>query len=286
MQGPLAACVYGVAALRAGLNAGRVVVSASVAEEVVEGAALIAVCERVLPDYVVICEATGLHVATGHRGRAEVMVEVEGRPSHSAWPELGINAAEAMADAVHALRRIELPHHDQLGDALLVLTDIISQPYPGRSVVPERCRATYDRRTVPGETEADVLGPVREALRVTAGKATAKITADRVRTWTGAWIEAQRFAAAWDVDEGAPIVQSALAALREIALPARTSHWAFCTNGSGSAGRLGIPTIGYGPGDEQQAHCVDEHIELDQLSQGADGYAAITAGLLAPGDGS
>ncbi|CAG0946937.1 hypothetical protein ANRL1_03457 [Anaerolineae bacterium] len=43
-------------------------------------------------------------------------------------------------------------------DALMVLTDIISDPYPGYSVIPSRCRVTYDRRLLPGETIESVLG--------------------------------------------------------------------------------------------------------------------------------
>jgi acetylornithine deacetylase/succinyl-diaminopimelate desuccinylase-like protein len=54
----------------------------------------------------------------------------------------------------------------------------------------------------------------------------------------------------------------------------------FCTNGSGTAA-LGIPTIGYGPGDETLAHRVDEHIVLAELHAGADGYAALAAALTA-----
>jgi acetylornithine deacetylase/succinyl-diaminopimelate desuccinylase-like protein len=54
----------------------------------------------------------------------------------------------------------------------------------------------------------------------------------------------------------------------------------FCTNGSGTAA-LGIPTLGYGPGDETLAHRVDEYIELDDLHAGTEGYAALAAALTA-----
>src|SRR3954469_24349809 len=56
MKGPLAALVHGAAA--AELSGGRVVVSASIAEEMIEGFATVAVAERVRPDVAVICEAT------------------------------------------------------------------------------------------------------------------------------------------------------------------------------------------------------------------------------------
>ncbi|MQA06209.1 MAG: YgeY family selenium metabolism-linked hydrolase [Streptosporangiales bacterium] len=283
MKGPLAACLHGVAALR-DLDVGTIVVSGSVAEELVEGPALVRVAERVRPDYVVICEATACKVAKGQRGRAEVRIEVEGTSCHSAHPRAGLNAAEVMADVVTALRAIEPPTHPSLGDGILVLTDVLSAPYPGLSVVPERCVATYDRRTLVGETEEDVLAPVRAVVDEVAARwgttATVGIAADDYTAYTGVQVQAPNFAPAWLTDEDTPIVTAAVDGLQAAGLPAVVGHYKFCTNGSGTAGHLGIPTIGHGPGEEDQAHTVDESIALDDLHAGAQGYAAIVAALL------
>ncbi|HEX5469610.1 MAG TPA: YgeY family selenium metabolism-linked hydrolase [Gaiellaceae bacterium] len=282
IKGPLAAAIHGAASFAAHV-AGRIVVSASVAEELVEGPALAEIAKRVLPDTVVICEATSLRIARGQRGRAEVQVEVLGSPTHTARPELGVNAAEGMADVIAELRSLELPTHPVLGDAILVLTDVISRPYPGLSVVPDRCVATYDRRTLPGEDEEAVLEPVRatleRALARTGASGKTRIADDDFATYTGARLTAPNFAPAWFYDDNAPHVRTALDALREAGLPAELTHYAFCTNGSASAGRLGIPTLGYGPGDEALAHRIDEHIELAELEAGSRGYAALTAAL-------
>jgi putative selenium metabolism hydrolase len=286
MKGPMAACVHGVAALRH-LDVGRIVVSGSVAEELVEGPALVRVAERVNPDYVVICEATARQVAAGQRGRAEVCVEVEGRSCHSAHPQAGLNAAEVMADIITALRDVKAPVHPTLGEGILVLTDVMSHPYPGLSVVPERCVATFDRRTLVGETEDDVLGPVRAVVDEVAARwgtrASVSIATDDYTAYTGATVQAPNFAPAWLVDDDAPIVAAAVNGLREASLDAVVGHYKFCTNGSGSAGHLGIPTIGYGPGEEDQAHTVDESIALEDLHAGAEGYAAIVSSLLRQG---
>ena len=162
MKGPLAAVIHGAAAAAAG--GGRVVVSASIAEEMIEGYATVDVARRVRPDVAVICEASARRVAVGQRGRAELVVEVFGSPTHSSRPELGVNAVEAMADVLRAARDIELPTHPQLGRAILVPTDIASRPYPALSVVPDHCIVTFDRRTLPGEREEDVVEQLRAVV--------------------------------------------------------------------------------------------------------------------------
>jgi putative selenium metabolism hydrolase len=277
MKGPLAALVHGAAA--AAQHGGRVVVCASIAEEMIEGFATVDVARRVRPDVAVICEATRRRVAIGQRGRAELIVEVEGRTTHSSRPDLGVNAVEAMADALVAARAVELPTHPELGAAILVPTDVISRPYPALSVVPDRCTVTFDRRTLPGEREEDVLEPLRAAVEAAAAPhgATARVTigVDRFDSYSGARVEAPNFAPAWFTDPAAPPARTALDALG-----AEPTRWSFCTNGSGTAA-LGIPTIGFGPGDETLAHRVDEHIELAELHAGARDYATLAAALTA-----
>lgn len=284
MKGPLAAAIYGIAALRGCLERGTVAVSATVAEELVEGPALVRVAERLRPDFVVICEATSLKLARGQRGRAEVRVEVFGKPTHSSRPELGVNAAEAMVDVVRALRELQPPYHPVLGPGILVLTDVKSEPYPGLSVVPDYCLATYDRRTLPGELEDDILQPIRalaeRALVSSGARARITIAEDDFQTYTGRRIVAPNFAPAWFFDEDAPIVAGAVEGLRQAGITPELSHYAFCTNGSGTAGRLGIPTIGFGPGHEELAHRVDEYIDVDELVLAARGYAAIACQLV------
>ncbi len=269
MKGPLAAAIRGIATLRDSVGSGRVVVSASIAEELVEGTALVEIARRERPDYVVICEATSLNVARGQRGRAEIRIETHGRPTHSSRPEFGVNAAQAMVDVIVALRDVPVPRHPVLGNGILVLTDVISQPYPGLSVVPDRCIATFDRRTLPGESDDDVLSSVRTSVqRALAGSeatATIQIAEDDFVSYSGAQVRAPNFAPAWFFDEDEPLVQLAMQALARAGYSARLGHYAFCTNGSGTAGRLGIPTIGYGPGDEELAHRVDEYIEIGDL---------------------
>lgn len=284
MKGPLAASIFGIAALKDQLTRGKVVVSATIAEELVEGPATEHVAKKVKPDYAIICEATDLKIAAGQRGRAEIIVEVFGRPTHSSQPDFGINSADLMTDVIRNLRSFKPPVHPVLGKGILVLTDIMSAPYPANSVVPDYCRVTYDRRTLPGETEDSVLAPieaiVKQTLERTGATYKISIAVDEFDSYTGVRVAAPNFAPAWYFDKNAPIIQKAASGLNGIDLDSEISYYAFCTNGSGTAGRLGIPTIGFGPGDEKLAHRTDEYIEIEALYRGAIGYAAIAKALV------
>lgn len=285
MKGPIAAVLGAIGAL-SDTDAGTLVFAGTVAEELVEGPAAMHVARAVDPDFVVICEPSQRRVARGQRGRAEIVVEVEGASSHSAYPAEGVNAVEAMADVIAGLRHLVPPTDAVLGDGILVLIDIASEPYPSLSTVPERCRATFDRRTLVGETEDEVLAPIRAVVADVAAqwgaRGSARLSTDEYTTYTGHDVSTVKHAPAWLFSERHRVVSAAVDGLRRAGLDAAVTHYRFCTNGSGTAGRLAIPTIGYGPGHEDQAHKVDEHIDLDDLVLGSRGYAAILSSLLRP----
>jgi acetylornithine deacetylase/succinyl-diaminopimelate desuccinylase-like protein len=46
-------------------------------------------------------------------------------------------------------------------------------------------------------------------------------------------------------------------------------------------GIAGIPTIGFGPGTEADAHVVDERLSLNDLEKAAHGYQGIMEAVLA-----
>ena len=278
MKGALAAIVYAAAAADGSRLHGRIAVSATVLEEVMEGGALASVVDFVEPDFVVVGEATDLNLAHGGRGRAEIQLETRGRPAHSSTPHLGVNAVHKMLPAVQAIDQMSLPSDPLLGEAIIVLTDIISEPYPGRSVLPSRCRVTYDRRVLPGETEESVLDGLSSLPEMDGVKAT--IAQGEHTTYTGAMVRGPKFFPAWKLAAGHTLVERALAGLRQAGLDPTLRGYQFCTNATFSAGRAQIPTVGFGPSGEGQAHVVDEYIELEQLFAAARGYRSIIEAVL------
>ena len=288
MKGAVAAMVTAAARFAQETNrdfAGTVYVSCSVQEELFEGVSCREMIRNAKPDCVIIGEATSTTLKIGQRGRAEIVVETEGVSCHSSNPEKGVNAVYLMLPLLEELRRLTPGHHPLLGDGILELTDIQSAPYPGASVVPGKCRATFDRRLLVGETEESVLAQIQQVIDRTAQqvpnfKARAYLAEGQNGCWTGETIQAKRFFPAWVMEETHPLVQDALAGLHSAGIDAPLSHYAFCTNGSSFCGEAGIPTVGFGPSLENLAHTVDEYIEAEQLERACRGYCGILSQLM------
>ncbi len=283
MKGALAAMIAAAGCLaRDKRPKGDVYVTGTAMEEIAEGCSLSHIISSIHPDVVVIGEATQLNLNIGQRGRAEIVIETKGRPAHSSNPEVGINAVYKMMKLLEQVREIPATRHELLGKGIMELTDIISSPYPGASVVPERCKVTFDRRLLIGDTEESVLAAIREKIDLLKAAdpefdAQAYVAGLDLTFYTGYHQTHQKFAPAWclDRDSNKDLIDAALCALRSTGLSPQVSAYQFCTNGSASAGIHGVSTIGFGPCAESQAHVVDEYVEIEQMERAAEGYYSL-----------
>ncbi len=278
MKGALAAMVHAAAQVDRSRIAGRVVVSVTVLEEVLEGVSLQPILDAIRPDYVVIGESTRLNLNHGGRGRAEILLEAIGKPAHSSNPQVGINAIHKIIPALQAIEAVPLGHDDLLGPGIMALTDIISDPYPGYSVIPGRCLATYDRRLLVGETIESVTSGL-QSLPSLAG-VNIRVVEGEHQTYTGTSLRSAKFFPAWKLPAEHPFVQKALAGLRSAGLNPALGAYRFCTNAASSAGTYGIPTIGFGPSSEEMAHIIDEYIEIADVLAVQQGYLGIINAVL------
>ncbi len=263
---------------------GDIYVAGVVHEECFEGVASRSISKTIKPDYVIIGEASNLNLKIGQRGRAEIVVETFGVPAHSANPEKGVNAVYKMAEVIEAIQRLTPPAHPVLGKGILELTDIKSGPYPGASVVPEYCRATYDRRLLVGETRESVLKPLQELcerlgkedpqLKVRISYAVGQETC-----YTGSKISGERFFPGWLFEKSEKFIQDVYSELLEAGYQPEITQYNFCTNGSHYAGEAGIRTLGIGPSRENLAHTVNEYIEIEQLTKITDCYMHVMKAL-------
>ena len=277
----LAAAICGVAAAaKSGRLNRQVAVSATVLEESLECVALGAVVESLRPEQVVICEPSNLTIKLGQKGRAEILLTVAGIPAHAAFPARGKNPILLAAKGLAALEKIQLPKDPFIGGAILVATDIISDPYPSISLIPPRVTVRFDRRTIPGESEEIILNQILDALKSVDDHAfSVSVTRDTVQAYTGKAIEAPRLFTAWKVEQDLPLVKAAQAGVIAAGLEPEFGFWGFCTNGSETAGKRNIPTIGLGPGVEDDAHIADESISVEELRQAKIVYEHLVLNL-------
>lgn len=288
MKAAVAAMACAAANFAAATNrdfAGEIYVAGVVHEECFEGVAAREISAYVKPDYVIIGEASQLNIKIGQRGRGEIMVETFGKPAHSANPEKDINAVYKMCKVIEAIRTLEPTHHPVLGDGILELTDIKSAPYPGASVVPEYCKATYDRRLLVGETKESVLAPINALLEKLMAedpelKVKASYAVGKEMCHTGNEITGERFFPGWLYDKNDDFVQAVYTELTGMGYTPEITQYNFCTNGSHYAGEADIKTLGIGPSRENLAHTINEYIEIDQLVKVCDCYGGVCKALL------
>jgi acetylornithine deacetylase/succinyl-diaminopimelate desuccinylase family protein len=213
-----------------------------------------------LADIVLIGEATNMELSLGHRGSLKFMVVVHGKSCHASAPERGINA---LYMAMKMIKKIKdelapnLPIHPIYGKASLVVTQIEVKP-KAFNVVPEECKFVIDCRNHPDFTDNDLyiaLKKIIKELKVEDSKFNATVLPSTI-------INERRFIGFYTDPGKSPVVNEAAEAISEIYHEPKQRIWTFATDGRIYA-KLGIPVIGFGPGEEKYAHTQMDHVRID-----------------------
>ncbi|MCC6147641.1 MAG: YgeY family selenium metabolism-linked hydrolase [Anaerolineaceae bacterium] len=273
-KGSLAAMVMALGSLPREELAGDVYVVGTVGEEIIEGASLAHVLNSTKVDGVIIGEPTDCRLAIGQKGRARMDFIAHGRAAHTANPEEGENPIDK---AVEMLRRVRATPQKQdpiFGAGVIEPLLVSSKPTPSTSTVPFECTFSYDRRLLLGETSESLLAECRSLFSDLKGWQIEMHEAS-FQTYTGLELSVPDFHPAWLMNESVPFVQVALQAVEAAGIDPRTYVVPYCTNGSASAGELGLPTIIFGPSTIRMAHAVDEHIEIEELLRGLRSFISL-----------
>ncbi|HET7229715.1 MAG TPA: M20/M25/M40 family metallo-hydrolase [Longimicrobium sp.] len=289
LKGPLALQVYAAARFVAERPAGDLLVVCSVHEEK-GGWGMMQLMQSgtVSPGAMILAEATGGDLCTGHRGHAELAVEIHGVAAHASTPEQGRNPNRVLPHVLLALAEISAaqPEHPVLGAATFTPTSIECWPRGG-NVIPERVRVTLDLRVLPGWNEEAALGEIRariaervppeEGVRVEVLPGHAEF-----RAWTGWASEDSNFTPGFLMDDDHPVVRAAAQAIGAATGEAPLIRpWKFGTDGGHACGTHGVPTIGYAPGREALAHTNRERLELSAARAAYDTYPGLIRAVLA-----
>ena len=278
MKASLAASIYAAAlAKRRGLAADTTVyVSGTVFEEDCDGENLKHLFKELnlRPDFVVICEPSENRIALGHKGKAQIALKTLGVSAHGSAPEKGLNAVYEMAEIIQRVEHVNAELMKRGDPRPTLVLSRISSVSASLNAVPSECEIYLDRRMVPGETVEDIR---QEMERLIAGKkASWEVGRLRRTSWTGMEINYEPLHPAWKIDLDHPLTRACNEAFRETfgQDPDRYDYWDFSTNAVTPVS-LGIPTIGFGPGDSKLAHMINENCPVEQIVEACAFYARL-----------
>lgn len=287
----VAAIVYGAAILKQlqgetfevsrSLEGLSIVVMGATLEEDAEGFALRSLVERdrLRPEVVLLAEATDLTLRRGQRGRCEIRVRTEGRAAHASQPHLGESAILKMLPVISALEGMNgsLPVDPIFGRGSQVVSMIEGPRTPNS--VPAWCEVAVDRRLTPAETPEQVLAGLRAVVEPLG--AAARVPGQPVLTHTGLRLDGPAFYPGWLLAEDHPLLAVGRATCQALWGQApRVDVWRFSTDGAYSAGAAGIPTLGFGPEEEQYVHAANDQVNLTKLAKAAAFYALFPLAYL------
>jgi putative selenium metabolism hydrolase len=275
-KGALAAIIYGIKAMReANLLRGTVYVTGSVFEEDCDGLGLwYALAKTGLkPDCVVVGKFTELKIMRGQRGRMEIKITVAGKSCHASTPDDGVNPIYRAVPIIAGIEKLnnELKGDSFLGKGTVAVTQI-SVKSPGFNRLAHEAYLSIDRRLTVGETKERAIQQIE---RLPGAKdAQVEVLTYEKPAHTGLVQKVEKYFPGWSVSEDSNIVKAAVKAYGTAigGMPV-IDKWTVSSNGVSSCGLLGIPTIGFGPGEKRYIHNYDDRIAVEDMLKAASFYA-------------
>jgi putative selenium metabolism hydrolase len=254
-------------------------VSGSLCEEDVEGSAVQAMMQinkDIKPDGVVVAECSSNHIIRGHKGRALIRITVPGKCAHGSEAWRGDNALVKALPVINGIDKLKFTKADpQLGSGTIEVTDCECFA-PSHNTIPGKVIVTCDRRIACGESIDDLLSDVRPFIENIAGT-TAEIDTEHVKTYREYDITCTDYFPSWVLPEDHPLVDASVKAYEAMfggekpvvgVLPC-------CTNATHFCGRMGIPSIVFGPGELADCHSTNDRVAIKELLKAIKFYAAL-----------
>lgn len=237
---------------------------------------------KVKPDFVVIGEPTKMNIYRGHKGRIELKITASGRSAHAAFHYIGDNAVYKMISIINLVRELDRRmrfgqgSHPILGNPSIAVTDVVARTN-SLNAVPDQFTIFIDRRITLNEPHDDVVNLIKGLIPDYLQN---EIIVEELfydePSYTGFRFPLNKYFPAWLQEESHPLVQAGLKSIEDLWGETRPlGTWDFSTNGIYWAGKAGIPSIGFGPGDEKTAHTIQEHVLLDDVVSATEFYAYL-----------
>ncbi|MCK4662172.1 MAG: YgeY family selenium metabolism-linked hydrolase [Bacteroidales bacterium] len=229
--------------------------------------------DKIIPNFVISTEPTNLNIYRGHRGRMEINVIFHGISSHGSAPERGKNAIYMASRAALEIEKLneKLKTDEFLGKGSVTISEIVSGS-PSLCAVADYAKIHLDRRLTWGETKESAIAEIKEIVKDM--KAEVIVLNYEETAYTGLKYGMEKYYPTWKIPEDHLSVTTGIKTFRELFnKEPKVDKWTFSTNGVTINGVYGIPTIGFGPGNEVLAHAPNEKVPVDDLVAASAFYA-------------
>ena len=278
MKGALCSSIYGaVLAREKGYLDGKTVyVSASVCEEYCDGENLKHLYKELdlKPDYCIICEPSDNIITLGHKGKAQIRITTNGISAHGSAPEKGVNAVYEMAEIIQRVEALNNKLSQKEGSHGTIVLSDISCVSASLNAVPSECEIYLDRRLALGEGLEDVKKEMDELIK---GKDARWEPGTLYHTsWTGGKLEYVPMHDPWIIGKSEPLSLAICEAYENVygIAPDEFDFWDFGTNAITPVA-MGVPTIGFGPGEYKLAHMTNENSSVKKICEAMYVYAEM-----------
>ncbi len=242
----------------------------------------------VTPGAVIIGEATNGDLCIGHRGRAEVVLEIQGVAAHASAPERARNPIDLLPVVLPVLQRFaaQLPADPMLGRSTIAATALETLPR-SRNVIPDRVRIILDWRVLPGVTPEGAVEQLRALIAREVDppegwQLEVRLSTEPQRTYTGRERERRMFTPGFLIGAEHPVVRAAARVIADTTARApQLRPWSFATDGGHACGMHGIPCIGYAPGEERYAHTNRERLDVAHAQTIYESYPEVVRAVAA-----
>ncbi|MFP4023501.1 MAG: YgeY family selenium metabolism-linked hydrolase [Thiohalospira sp.] len=231
--------------------------------------------DKIKPDFVISTEPTNLNIYRGHRGRMEMHVHFYGVSSHGSAPERGKNAIYMASKTALEIEKLNerLKYDEFLGKGTITISEMVTGS-PSLCAVSDYARIHLDRRLTWGETKESAIAEIEELIKGMNAKV--EVLEYKEKAYTGLEYGMEKYYPTWKIPENHEIVQKGVQAYKNLYYKdVKIDKWTFSTNGIMTNGVYGIPTIGFGPGNEELAHAPNEKVAINDLVVASAFYAAF-----------
>ena len=232
---------------------------------------------------VILCEPTDLNLHLGHKGRFEYEIVIRGKAPKSFKEHREKGVMEVIYPLLSELQKVSLtlPIDRALGQSRLTVKNVryIDRPFE----TDDEFRVTVDREFVPEENTGSILARARAiAENVSRGslESDVRVSADlatlNTHSVSGFQMISQKETKPWMMDGYNPFVLDSLEALKDNGFHPSVGYWEHAnTVGAYSCGELGIPTVGFGIGNESMSGSQVKAVSLEDVKKAVFGTAIM-----------